>query len=168
VKSSIAWIRHPAGHRLGIMARPRAGEWLEDEIAAWRADDVDDVFCLLEREEVSDLGLEPEAASCSSHGIGFHSFPIPDRGVPSTLTEAQKVAEHIFELGRAGKSVAIHCRAGIGRAALIAAAALVCAGLAPRAAFAAIAEARRLDVPDTDEQRDWLDRFAALVRLSDS
>jgi protein-tyrosine phosphatase len=166
--SSIAWIRHPTGRRLGIMARPRSGDWLEDEIAAWRADGVDHVFSLLEREEVADLGLEAEEVLCAAQAIDFRAFPIPDRGIPSDAKEAREVAEIIFAFGEAGKSVAIHCRAGIGRSALIAGAALVRAGLQPDEAFAAIAEARKIEVPDTQEQRRWLDRFARLILSSDS
>jgi hypothetical protein len=43
---------------------------------------VDLVISLLEREEVSDLGLQREAELCRASGIEFVSFPIPDRGVP--------------------------------------------------------------------------------------
>ncbi|HEX4738765.1 MAG TPA: hypothetical protein VH331_14500 [Allosphingosinicella sp.] len=168
MRSSIAWIRHPAGGRLGIMARPRSGDWLEDEIAAWRADGVDHVFSLLVREEIADLGLEAEEILCAAQAINFHAYPIPDRGIPSDTEEAREVAEFIFALGEAGKSVAIHCRAAIGRSALIAGAALVRGGLAADEAFATIAEARNVEVPDTDEQRRWLDLFAMLIRPNDS
>lgn len=166
-RSGICWIEHPAGHRIGITARPRSGDWLEDEIARWRADGVDHVFSLLEREEVADLELNDEEALCQQYNIGFHSYPIRDRGVPSSHENAFSIAEQILAFGRAGQGVAIHCRAGIGRAALMAGAALVLAGLTAADALARVAEARRLDVPDTDEQRAWLDTFGERA-LSDS
>jgi hypothetical protein len=34
--------------RLAIVPRPRAGDWLDDEIAAWRAEGIDLVVSLLE------------------------------------------------------------------------------------------------------------------------
>lgn len=64
------------------MARPRADDWLEVDIVEWKMAGVDLVISLLEREEVSDLGLQREAELCRASGIEFVSFPIPDRGVP--------------------------------------------------------------------------------------
>jgi hypothetical protein len=49
---------------------------------------------------------------------------------------------------------------GIGRASLIAASVLVALGASVDKAFAAIASARRFPVPDTWEQREWVEAFA--------
>jgi protein-tyrosine phosphatase len=57
--------------------------------------------------------------------------------------------------------VLVHCRQGIGRAALIAASVLAENGESPDAAFARIQQARGRPVPDTEEQRNWVRRFAA-------
>lgn len=51
------------------MARPRAGDWPEDEIAHWRRSGVGLVVSLLERDEIDDLGLKMEAIRCEE--IGF-------------------------------------------------------------------------------------------------
>ena len=61
---------------------------------------------------------------------------------------------------RGGKAVAIHCRAGIGRSALVAACILVRLGVATTDAFRAIGQARHCPVPDTPEQIDWAVKFA--------
>jgi hypothetical protein len=45
--SQLYWIDAPATGRLAIMARPRAGDWLDDEIAGWKLAGVDTVVCLL-------------------------------------------------------------------------------------------------------------------------
>jgi protein-tyrosine phosphatase len=58
-----------------------------------------------------------------------------------------------------GKAVAVHCRAGIGRSSLIAACVLVLLGLAPGTALDRIGKARGGNVPDTEGQRDWVDKF---------
>ena len=158
--NGIHWIDASIGSRLAIMARPRAGDWLDDEIAGWKAEGVDVVVSLLEVEEVAELGLQREAELCRATGIRFVSFPIPDRGVPESQREAAELAESVAAEVAAGRSVAIHCRAGIGRSSVIAACALIHAGLGADAAFAAIARARGLSVPDTDEQRDWVALFA--------
>jgi hypothetical protein len=46
----IHWIELPLTGRLAIAARPRAGDWLVDEVAAWRAAGIDLVVSLLEPE----------------------------------------------------------------------------------------------------------------------
>jgi protein-tyrosine phosphatase len=58
-----------------------------------------------------------------------------------------------------GKSVGVHCRAGIGRSSLIAASLLIQAGLSAEAAFLSIQKSRGCPVPDTAEQRQWVERY---------
>lgn len=69
---------------LAIMPRPRAGDWLEDEVLSWHRSGVRTVVSLLEAHEFTELGLGDEQRLCSAHGIEFVSFPIPDRGVPTS------------------------------------------------------------------------------------
>lgn len=144
--------------RLAIMARPRADDWLEVDIADWRTSGVDLVVSLLEKEEVIELGLEREAEFCRVRGIKFVSFPIPDRGVPD-LRQALDLAHSIADGIAGGRSIAIHCRAGIGRSSVIAACAMICSGIEAGEALTLIREARGVMVPDTDEQRDWVMAF---------
>lgn len=89
--SRLHWIEMPG--RLAIMARPRADDWLEVDVAEWKTSGVDLVVSLLERDEVSELGLQEEADLCWASGIEFISFPIPDRGVPE-IQQALKIACH--------------------------------------------------------------------------
>jgi protein-tyrosine phosphatase len=60
----------------------------------------------------------------------------------------------------AGKNISIHCRQGVGRAGLIAASLLVARGLQPADAFARISLARGASVPETAEQRAWVEALA--------
>lgn len=140
------------------MARPRADDWLESDVDAWKSAGLDRVISLLEPDEVSELGLQVEADLCRARGLGFLSFPIPDRGVPD-VKAAREVADTVARDIADGRSIAIHCRAGIGRSSLMAACALVCSGLDAGEALRLIAEARGVSVPDTDEQRDWVIAF---------
>ncbi|HSX54825.1 MAG TPA: sulfur transferase domain-containing protein [Sphingomonas sp.] len=150
--SDLYWIESASSQRLAIMARPRSGDWLEDEVAHWARAGVETVVSLLEREEVTELGLEREAAICERHGIRFVSFPIADRTVPADASAAMRFAA---ELAATGQAIAIHCRAGIGRSSIIATAIMVSNGADPAMALTAIGEARGLSVPDTDAQRAW-------------
>src|ERR1700735_4291060 len=110
--SEIYWIDTATAPRLAIMARPRAGDWLEDEVARWKRSGVGIVISLLERDEVDELGLAMEATLCRQNDIEFLSFPIPDRGLPKDADSAMSFAAYVASKGR---SIVIHCRAGIGR-----------------------------------------------------
>ena len=138
------------------MARPRAGDWFEDEVENWRTAGVQVVVSLLEREEENELGLEAEADLCRSRGIDFVSFPIADRGVP---TDPKAATELAHRLGRSDRAIAIHCRAGIGRSSLVAALVLTHRGVKSDIAFSLIQAARGVAVPDTEQQRDWINRL---------
>lgn len=151
--SDIYWITTPNGLRLAIMARPRSGDWFEDEVDHWRRAGIEVVVSLLERDEIRDLELQREGALCAERGIEFLSFPIPDRGVPHDPVAAKRFAS---EIAGSGKATAIHCRAGIGRSSLMAAAVMISKGEGAEKAISAIEDARRLPVPDTDAQRRWI------------
>jgi len=147
---------------LSIMARPRGGDWLTDEIQAWRDAGVNIVVSLLTPEEQEELGLDEEASLCQGASLAFYAFAIPDRSVPPQQAEVERLIDEIVEALKTGKYVAIHCRMGIGRSAMIAAAALVELGETPEDALAKIQAARGLPVPDTPEQAQWIAQYALL------
>jgi protein-tyrosine phosphatase len=145
--------------RLSIMARPRGGDWLAEELQGLRHLGVEVLVCALTAPEQAELGLAEEATACTTAGMAFVAIPIPDRGVPDEQT-LLPVLGHLHAALTAGQHVAIHCRAGIGRASLLAGALLVSEGLEPEHAWQRLATARGLPVPDTNQQRQWLQRFA--------
>jgi protein-tyrosine phosphatase len=163
--SRLHWIEISAVGRIAISARPRADDWLETDVGEWKASGLDTVVSLLEREEVSELGLQREAELCQASGIEFVSFPIADRGVPEAERDVWPIASSIARGIADGRSIMIHCRAGIGRSSLIAACALICSGIEASDALARIKNARGLTVPDTDEQRDWIMAFGKMYRI---
>jgi len=152
--SRLYWIDLRAAGRIAIMARPRAGDWLESEIDAWKNGGIDIVVSLLEQDEISELALQHEAALCRAQGIDFISCPIPDRGVPQSRPKILQLARPLVASVQDGRSLAIHCGAGIGRSSLMAACVLVCSGITADDAFELIRASRGLSVPDTDGQRD--------------
>jgi protein-tyrosine phosphatase len=157
--SRLHWIEVPAAGRLAIAARPRAEDWLEAEVAEWKREGLKTVVSLLGSDEVVELKLEREHELCRAYGMDFLSFPIPDRGVPVDMEDVQQFVRSIADHIAGGRSVAIHCRAGIGRSSMIAACAMICLGIDAEQALASIAQARGLTVPDTDEQREWVMAF---------
>jgi len=117
---------------------------------------------LLTPEEQMELGLDEEASLCQHAGLAFGAFPVPDRSVPSQHAEAERLIAEIVEALNAGKHVAIHCRMGIGRSAMITAAVLITLGETPERALASMEAARGLPAPDTPEQAQWAAQYAAL------
>ena len=143
-------------HRLAISARPRGGDWLNDEVTAWRRANIDTVVSLLTPEESRELDLDAEATSCRLAGIEFMAVPVSDRGLPTSPTEFRRSASKVHERIKNGGRVVVHCRQGIGRATMMATAVLAESGVDASAALVAIERARGRPVPDTDEQRAWL------------
>jgi protein-tyrosine phosphatase len=146
---------------VAISARPRGGDWLEEEIIAWRRAGIDGIVSLLEPAEAADLDLENEATQVEVAGIQFFSFPIVDRGIPSSSSDIHGLLSKIGKMLSQGKNVAIHCHQGIGRAGLMAASLLIERGLDPEEAIRRVSTARRVPIPETAEQRLWIESFAA-------
>jgi len=163
MRSNVFWVPGPWQGRLGIVLRPRGGDWLADETQSWREAGIDHVISLLERDEEAQLHLEGERAAAVAHGVEFTSFPIPDRGVPTSSASASQLVRRVVGALDRGRTVVVHCRQGIGRSALIVGAVLVAEGEGVQTALKAIQESRGLEVPETDEQRQWLRDFAARV-----
>lgn len=148
----------PVG-RLAIMPRPRAGDWLEDEAASWRRQQIDTAVSLLEDDEIAELGLSEEAAACVKAGLRFVRLPVPDRGVPaSELAVSALIAILIDEL-RQSRGIAIHCRIGVGRSASLAVCVLVTLGIPIDSAWSMVEQSRGLSVPDTPTQKEWVTTF---------
>lgn len=161
----IYWIAQIESGQIGIMPRPRGGDWLEDEIKSLKFSNVDVVVSLLEYEEVRELEISEEKNLCESNNIIFLSFPIKDRNVPFSIKETFDFAQKLSDFLKNSKNVVIHCRQGVGRSALIAACVLVLNNYSVEEAFEKIKNARTCDVPDTDEQRDWVKKFAEKIRF---
>lgn len=143
------------------MPRPRGGDWLEDEIKSLKFSGVDVIISLLESEEIAELDIIDEEKYCRAAEIAYLSFPIRDRKVPASKPETLEFAQNLSNSLKKGKNVVIHCRQGVGRAALIAACVMTVNGFSSDEAFAQIRRARTCEVPDTAEQKDWVKDFAA-------
>jgi len=154
------WLNGPWKGKLALAARPRGGDWLGDEIADWKQEKIDLVLSLLTPEEEQDLDLRREGHEVKAQGLAFSSFPIPDRQVPKAEAKLAETLDRVNSLLSAGKNVVVHCRQGIGRTGLIASCLLVKSGMSPGAAMDTVSAARGVAVPETPEQRDWIERYS--------
>jgi protein-tyrosine phosphatase len=155
------WVDTSGRARLAIVPRPRGGDWLEDEVHQMKLAGVDVLVSMLQSDEAVELGLLAEAQLCETAGITFRSFPIPDRQTPLSTASFARFVEELRVEVHAGRTVAVHCRASIGRSSLLLAALLITEGFTPAEAFSRLTLARGLQVPDTPDQIRWIEQFAA-------
>jgi protein-tyrosine phosphatase len=141
--------------RLAIMPRPRGDDWLEGELLSLRAKGVTDLVSMLTRDEAYELGLSAEAELSAPIGLNYWNYPIRDRGLPHQ-PEFDVFIDQLAPLLLAGRFLVIHCRAGIGRSSVTAAALLCRLGVRPTDAIVKISAARGFQIPDTEEQLQFI------------
>jgi protein-tyrosine phosphatase len=154
--NDIFWIHGDPPPPLAVVLRPRGDDWLKDELLRMKQGGIQALVSLLEEEEAASLGLAQEGSVAGQIGLQFVSFPIPDVHVPPNPDTFRKFVAGLAGRLGAGVRVGVHCRGSIGRATVTAACTLIHLGWAPKAALDAIAAARGLAVPDTQEQEDWI------------
>jgi protein-tyrosine phosphatase len=159
----IYWLDGSWPGKLAVAPRPRGGDWLEDDIASWKRAGVNAVLSLLTPEEETEMDLRAEGAQVRSQGMEFTSFPIPDRQIPRSEAQWAEVLERVSVALSTRKNVLVHCRQGIGRSGLVAACLLVKKGMSPGSAVESVAAARGVSVPETPEQRDWIEHYAVAL-----
>jgi len=160
--TGIYWLQDRWPGKIALAARPRGGDWLRDEISDWKRAGIDTVLSLLEPDEEKDLDLHSERDEAHSQGLEFLAFPIPDRQVPKSEAKPTDILERVNRILASGHNVLVHCRQGVGRSGLVAACLLVTSGMSPGAAVDKVSFARGVAVPETDQQREWIDHYAAM------
>src|SRR5580704_9521933 len=113
------WVETDTVVRLAIVPRPRGNDWLEDDVSQMKRAGVDVLVSMLQPDEATELGLAAEAELCAAAGIKFRSFPIADRATPTSTVDFAEFVEGLRAEIHAGRSVAVHCRASIGRSSLL-------------------------------------------------
>jgi len=143
---------------LSIIPRPRGGDWLDDEMVALREAGIGVVVSMLGESEATELGLSREEAAARGAGLRFVNFAVPDRGVPPSVDRFNEFLAGLEQHSADGRSIGVHCRACIGRASVTAASLLIRAKVPAGQAWHQVELARGSPVPDTQKQREWVDR----------
>ncbi|MBI3409762.1 MAG: dual specificity protein phosphatase family protein [Planctomycetes bacterium] len=163
MKAPIYWIITPVKGKPAILPRPRGGDWLQDDVVAWRDSGISVVVSALTPQEIQDFDVVSEKRDLQALGIEFYEYPVEERGVPDSFAEADRIASTLKKHLEDGKNVGIHCRQGIGRSSVLATTILGEMKIAPREAFQRIQESRGCSVPDTLQQREWVEQFAEFL-----
>lgn len=142
--------------RLAIVLRPRGGQFLRSELIKFKEAGIRILVSLMEAKEAVIFGLAEEPEIAEELGLMFLPFPMRDHSIPKDPLSFRGFVQDLAERLRAGRVVGIHCQGSIGRATMTAACALIHLGWKPAAALAAIQEARGCQVPDMQEQEDWI------------
>ena len=164
MKPDIYKIKEIGRGSLSAMAKPRSGEWVNEEFQGIAESGISKVISLLEVSEARDLDLNQERQLSESNGMDFAQFPIPDRGVPTSLDEYCKfIKRQYFEITNGANGV-VHCRAGIGRTGMVTVSILLHSGYDSLEAFELVSEKRGIVVPDTQQQIDWVcDNYKKII-----
>jgi protein-tyrosine phosphatase len=145
---------------LSIVLRPRGGDWLQDDMHTLNRVGVNVLASMLTPEEEEELELGTEEACCSKAGMDYLSVPIADLGVPTDSATFEDAVRKVVAALQQGQSVAVHCRMSIGRSAMLTCASLVALGFPIDKAISTVSRARGLKVPETPQQRQWLEQNA--------
>jgi protein-tyrosine phosphatase len=156
VTPALYWIDCPAPGRLAVGARPRGGLWLEDDLAALKAEGVDTLVCMMVPGELPELQLEDEPRLAIEAGLRFAWLPVPDLSPPvddSIIPLIELLRDELL----AGRTIVAHCRQGVGRSPMCVASLLVMLGVPANEAWSRIQAVRGRDVPDTAAQGRWVE-----------
>jgi protein-tyrosine phosphatase len=149
--------------KIAIVSRPKGNEFLDESIEYLKQIDIGIVVSALTKEEDNELGLTLEGEFCNKYEIGFLKFPMQDRGTPASILEIEKFCRNLALKVQEGYSIGIHCRAGIGRSSILAASILAHLGFNSQDALSLISQSRRIKVPDTEMQEEWINEYYAHV-----
>jgi ADP-ribosylglycohydrolase len=109
------------------------------------------------------------AAVRGGEGARYLRRPIRDHGVPASEAAMQEILDALARAFAEGRSVYLHCRAGIGRTNLVAGCWLASLGPGGESALEQLNEAWRGNkrsrswpcIPETDEQEEYVRRWGA-------
>jgi hypothetical protein len=147
--------------RLAIVPMPRGGGWLDHDLRECIRAGLDLIVSLLTDGEMTELSLCNETECARAVGLDFRRLPVPERSAP-TLPErdAETLVVALAEELRAGRSVGIHSRLGIGRSGLLATVLLVELGINAEEAIHLVSTSRGEAIPETMAQKEWIRSYA--------
>ena len=130
---------------------------LEVDLTLLESNGATDLVTLIGEDEREKLGVGALPRLATERGLSWREFPIVDRAAPTAMhrVDFNRLLDELLTGLDAGRRVAIHCQAGLGRTGLLAAGLLVRSGTGPDDAIALVRLARRGSI-ETSEQEDFI------------
>ncbi len=119
---------------------------------------------LIEDHELVSLGIPTLVERAEALGLRVTRFPIVDASVPDNPSAFVDLVAQILSEVAAGTTVVVHCRGGLGRTGLVAAACLVAQGFGVEAAVKLVREVRPGAI-ETRPQEAFLVQTEAALRM---
>lgn len=151
------WIKN---YPLAIGPCPSPRSILPVAIETLKAEHIDLVVSFQTETEAFEIGIADEGAMLRNAGIEFWRFPITDHSTPRFHADTFTLVDRIARALDDGRRAYLHCFAGIGRSATIAAAVLIRRGHSAEDALVALRQARGFVVPETQAQHNWVYDYA--------
>jgi hypothetical protein len=118
------------------------------------------------RAVVSLLNIPSDASVYESAGFSYLCLPVPDGGAP-TMEQAKEFVRFLGEQRAAGRPVAVHCEAGLGRTGTMLAAYLISDGASAAEAIRRVREVERVAV-ETARQIQFLEQYEQVMKTRTS
>lgn len=170
---------HPILNQIGVtlapgkkQSNPLSGEdWNRDvRVDLTRMKEVfgmQKLVSMIEPFEYRELGIEDLPDQCAELGIEHHVHSILDGSLPSDVVAFKLDMEILMADLLEGTRLVIHCKGGLGRAALTAACLIIRASdgeVSPEDAIALVQQARGTGALADRKQREFVKRFSAEFR----
>jgi atypical dual specificity phosphatase len=140
--------------RLAVMGRPGMYNPLAQDLAFLRRQGIGAVVSL--------TGMPLDDAELGRAELDCLHEAVPDFAPPEP-EQLDRILDYILEHNRAGRSVLVHCGAGLGRSGTVAAAFLVHGGMGATEAIARVRELRPYSV-ETREQEQAVEDYEKRLR----
>ena len=127
--------------------------------------DVDVLVCLLQDVELKWLKITELEDEARRWGMEVLRLPIPDGGVLPDMRPVEALIDEIEMRVARGRTVAIHCAGGLGRAGTIGGCFLVRQGMSHEEALETLHRERSPNCPETREQEAFIERFGTYRRV---
>jgi len=138
-------------------ATPGSTTALEADLTLLASNGATDLVTLIGEDERGKLGVGALPRLASENGLSWREFPVTDRAAPTAGRQAEfdRLLDELLTGLGAGRRVAIHCQAGLGRTGLLAASLLVRSGTASDDAITLVRSVRPGSI-ETSGQEDFI------------